>query len=106
MHVLMGASYLDEFSYDEELKSAALKHPDLVAFVPSVSRPNESKNSDWSGTTGRVNMLVRDYVNDNSLSPNDTLIYACGHPGMIEDVKEKMIPLGFTIDEERFWKED
>ena len=106
MHVLMGASYLDEFSYDEELKSAALNHPDLVAFVPSVSRPNESKNSDWSGATGRVNMLVVDYINDNGLSSNDTLIYACGHPGMIEDVKEKMVPLGFTIDEERFWKED
>ena len=106
MHVLMGASYLDEFSYDVELKSAADKYPDLVTFIPTVSRPDEPKNSAWFGATGRVNEIVGDYINDNELSYDDTLIYACGHPGMIEDVKDKMIPLGFTIDEERFWKED
>ena len=25
---------------------------------------------------------------------------------MIEDVKEKWVPNGFKVDEERFWKED
>ena len=61
---------------------------------------------DRVGASGRVNAIVEDYVYDNDLSSEDTLIYACGHPGMIEDVKEKMVPLGFTVDEERFWKED
>ncbi|MBR61910.1 MAG: ferredoxin--NADP(+) reductase [Dehalococcoidia bacterium] len=106
MHVLMGASYFDEFTYDEELKSAASKYPDLVRFVPTVSRPDEDKNASWTGATGRVNEIVEDYVTANGLSFEDTLIYACGHPGMIEDVKGKMAPLGFTVDEERFWKED
>ncbi|MAT08797.1 MAG: ferredoxin--NADP(+) reductase [Chloroflexi bacterium] len=106
MHVLMGASYLDEFTYDSELEEAASKYPDLVTFVPTVSRPDEQKNALWTGAKGRVNAIVEDYINDKELSPEDTLIYACGHPGMIEDVKSKMVPLGFTVDEERFWKED
>ena len=102
----MGASYLDEFSYDIELKSAASKYPDLVTFIPTVSRPDEPRNSAWLGVKGRVNAIVADYIHDNGLSSDDTLIYACGHPGMIEDVKDKMLPLDFTVDEERFWKED
>ena len=106
MHVLMGASYLDEFSYDMELKLAASKYPDLVTFIPTVSRPDEPRNSAWLGVKGRVNAIVGDYIHDNGLSSDDTLIYACGHPGMIEDVKDKMLPLDFTVDEERFWKED
>jgi NAD(P)H-flavin reductase len=39
------------------------------------------------------------------LSPEDTLVYACGHPGMIEDVKEQGKTTGFAVEEERFWKE-
>ena len=41
-----------------------------------------------------------------NLDTENTLIYACGHPGMIEDVKEKWVPNGFKVEEERFWKED
>ena len=106
MHVVMGASYLDELSYDTELISATSKYPELITFTPSISRPNEPRNSAWAGAIGRVNTLVQEYVNKNTLSKTDTLIYACGHPGMIEDVKNKMIPLGFDVEEERFWKED
>ena len=36
---------------------------------------------------------------------DDTLIYACGHPGMIEDMKGKLPPKGWRFKEERFWKE-
>ena len=34
------------------------------------------------------------------------MIYACGHPGMIEDVKEKVTVDGYEFLEERFWKDD
>ena len=47
-----------------------------------------------------------DYINDKGLKPEHTLVYACGHPGMIEDLKYRCLPLGFKIDEERFWKDD
>ena len=39
------------------------------------------------------------------LDPSSTLVYACGHPGMIEDVKERLAPKGFNVKEERFWKQ-
>ena len=106
MYVLQGASYSDEFVYDEELRGYAEKHPDTVAYVPTVSRPAEERNARWEGESGRVNLIVDRYVEKFHLSPENTLVYACGHPGMIEDVKEQMVPKGFEVEEERFWKED
>jgi hypothetical protein len=34
------------------------------------------------------------------------MVYACGNPDMIEDVKKRVTPLGFGFLEERFWKDD
>ena len=48
-YVLQGASYQDEFTYDGELDGLAKQHPDLVTFVPTVSRPDEERNASWEG---------------------------------------------------------
>ena len=103
-YVLFGASYQDEFTYDKELEGLAREHPDLVTYVPTVSRPDESRNEGWTGQTGRVNGIVEEYADKFGLGPDDTLVYACGHPGMIEDVKARMAPKGYKVEEERFWK--
>ncbi len=105
-HVLMGASYANEFAYDAELGRIASERPDLVTFVPTVSRPDEAPNAEWTGETGRVNNIVEAYAEKSGLTPADTIVYACGHPGMIEDVKDRMIPKGYRVEEERFWKDD
>ena len=105
-YVLEGASYDDEFGYDDELERYTDEYPDMVTFIPTVSRPNEERNNGWKGETGRVNSIVEPQVEKLGLQKDDTLIYACGHPGMIEDVKARMIPKGYSVDEERFWKED
>ena len=105
-YVLQGASYLDEFTYKDELAGLARQHPELITYVPTVSRPTEERNSAWTDEKGRVNAIVEKYVEEFGLTPEDTLVYACGHPGMIEDVKERFIPKGFKVDEERFWKQD
>jgi ferredoxin-NADP reductase len=105
-YVLQGASYVDEFTYDRELHQLARERPELVTYVPTISRPTEERNKGWTGETGRVNTIVERCVEKFGLTPDTTLIYACGHPGMIEDVKEKMVPKGFHVDEERFWKDD
>ena len=104
-YLLEGASYHDEFAYDKELVQVARQRPDLLTFVPTVSRPQEERNKDWCGETGRVNTIVERYADKFGLTPEDTLVYACGHPGMIEDVKARMVPRGFQMKEERFWKE-
>lgn len=103
--VLEGASYQDEFGYDAELQKLADTH-DNIEFFSSVSRPDEDRNSDWQGPTGRINTLVESFVEERDLPPDETVIYACGHPGMIEDVKERYLDTGYHFEEERFWKDD
>ena len=63
-------------------------------------------NDSWAGATGRINSLVEQYLSKWQLNKDDTLIYTCGHPQMIEDIKTRMAPIGWNVKEERFWKED
>ena len=44
-YLLLGASYQDELTYDKELGALAITHPELLEFVPTVSRPNEERNA-------------------------------------------------------------
>lgn len=105
IYVIEGASYQDELTYDRELSSLAASYPQLLKYIPTVSRPDEERNSAWQGAIGRVNNNFEDYLELFNLPQEDTLIYACGHPGMIEDVKTKIVPEGWMFKEERFWKE-
>jgi ferredoxin--NADP+ reductase len=104
--VMEGASHQDEFVYDGELERLAENFPEMVTFIPTVSRPQAERNMGWNGATGRVNTLVEDYLAKWSLPKDDTLIYLCGNPGMIEDVTEKLESKDWHVDSERFWKED
>jgi len=102
--ILEGASYLDEFGYDEELMLLD-KSNNNVTFEASVSRPDEERNDSWTGYKGRVNNILLDRLDEWGLNPSETIVYACGHPGMIEDVKEKLENSNYTFLEERFWKD-
>jgi ferredoxin--NADP+ reductase len=104
-YVLLGASYQDELTYDQEFSHLAARHPDFIKFVATVSRPHEERNIGWSGARGRVNAICQEYLEKFNLPKDDTLIYTCGHPGMIADVKEQVTPRGWKFKEERFWKE-
>lgn len=103
--VLEGASYIHELGYDEELGKLAAEH-DFIEFLPSISRPDEEPNKGWTGATGRINTLVEEFVAEKGLDPSETCIYACGHPQMIEDVRERFEGTDFYFIEERFWKDD
>ena len=104
-YVVEGASYRDEFVYDVELARLAAAHPDAVTFVPAISRPAEERNAGWEGATGRLNNIVADQIKKLALDRTQTLIYACGHPGMIEASREIVTADGWRWTEERFWKE-
>ena len=104
-YVIEGASYRDEFVYDVELTRLAAAHPDVVTFVPAISRPTEDRNVGWEGATGRLNNIVADLLEKFDLDRSQTLIYACGHPGMIETSREIVTADGWRWTEERFWKE-
>ncbi|MEC7838191.1 MAG: FAD-binding oxidoreductase [Chloroflexota bacterium] len=103
-YVLEGASYFDEFGYDKELSNFESKN-DNVVFEMSVSRPTEDRNKNWNGFEGRVNNIIEERLKAWGLNPTETIVYACGHPGMIEDVKDKLENTEYTFLEERFWKD-
>jgi ferredoxin--NADP+ reductase len=84
LFLLEGASRSWELGYSQEIERVAREVPWLT-YIPTVSRPWEDKN--WSGETGRVDDLIRKYADQWNLSPDDTKVYLCGHPEMIENVR-------------------
>jgi ferredoxin--NADP+ reductase len=97
--VLHGASYADELPYAGEL--AELERSGRVAYLPTVSRPSETRNRGWSGRQGRVEAHVLSLL--ESLGPaNGVAVYACGHPEMVRGVREMLTPLGYRVEVEAF----
>jgi ferredoxin--NADP+ reductase len=78
---VQGSSHVHEFGYRDELGKIAAEAP-WLKYVPSISRPWD--NPDWQGELGRVDDLIRKYIEVWNLSPADTTAYLCGHPGMVE----------------------
>jgi len=103
-YVLHGASHQDEFAYKDELEKLSREHENII-YIPTVSRPEEERNNGWQGEKGRVNLIVEKYLEKFSLDPKSTLVYACGHPGMIEDVKQRLGSKGYKVKEEKYWRE-
>jgi ferredoxin/flavodoxin---NADP+ reductase len=79
---LQGGSRSWEFGYREELERIAAEVP-WFKFVATISRPWE--DASWKGETGRVDDLVRKYIDQWGLKPTDTTGYLCGHPSMCEN---------------------
>jgi NAD(P)H-flavin reductase len=52
-----------------------------------------------------VNSIVDKYIERFSLRPENAIVYACGHPGMIEDVKDNLGKKGYKIKEEKYWRD-
>jgi ferredoxin-NADP reductase len=101
--VLMhGASYQDEFGYRQELEQLAAAHPEVLSYLPTVSRPGEPRNQTWTGATGRVDTLVDEVLGQHGLGPGDTLAYACGHSGMLESIAGQVQSRGFRLETESY----
>ncbi len=104
-HILQGSSYMDELGYSEELMTISKDYPDFVTYQPTISRPKDIRNEEWNGKTGRVNTIAENYINQKQFNIDNTIVYACGNPDMIIDIKEKLGQnKGFKVLEERFWK--
>ena len=104
-HILQGSSYMDELGYSEELMTISKDYPDFVTYQPTISRPKDTRNEEWIGKIGRVNIIAENYINQKQFNIDNTIVYACGNPDMIIDIKEKLGQnKGFTVLEERFWK--
>ena len=95
-YIIHGASFEKELAYRFELENLSTTHDDIF-YTPIVSRPYDLENNRWVGETGRVNSIFYKYIHKFSLSHENTLIYACGHPGMVDDVKAQARGKGFRV---------
>lgn len=89
---LQGASRSVEFGYREELERVAAEAP-WLKYVATVSRPWDDPG--WLGERGRVDDLIRKYVELWGLGPEDTAVYLCGHPSMVEHGREILLRAGW-----------
>jgi ferredoxin--NADP+ reductase len=103
LYLINAASRSWEFGYHQELAQLASQVPWLT-YVPSVSRPYE--DTEWRGEVGRVEDIVRKYVDLWKLTGAETTGYLCGQPQMIELGKGILFRRGFekqSLKEEVYW---
>jgi ferredoxin-NADP reductase len=101
--VLHGASFACDLVYGDEIREMQERAGGMLQYMPTCSRPADPSNDGWSGLTGRVNLLVEAVLERDHLKPENTLVYACGNPGMVDDVKARLTPLNYKVKEERYW---
>lgn len=97
-----GASFADELGYRDELTALAAARPDLLVYVPTVSRPGEPRNAGWAGAQGRVDAQLGAVVARHALAPATTAAYACGNPAMVDGVQAQLAGLGYAVHVERY----
>ncbi|MCS7214324.1 MAG: ferredoxin--NADP reductase [Candidatus Calescibacterium sp.] len=99
-----GASRSKELGiYRNELTEISKKF-DWLIYIPTVSRPWE--DPEWTGETGRVEDVIRKYSDMYLFSYKDSVVYACGNPDMIQNVKGVMKRAKFPedkIEEEKYY---
>jgi len=102
--LLHGVSHDYDLAWRGELE--ALEHSGSfpVRYAATVSRPQSCP--DWTGLTGRVEAIVEGQLDQHRLTPEDTTIYLCGNPDMIEAVEVMAAARGFPpeqVRKELYW---
>ncbi len=106
--IVHGASYTKDLAYKEELEKYE-KEGKIIKYIPTISRPDENKA--WKGSTGRVESLIESNklasILKEEITKEKYVIYACGHPNMIDFVVELLQKKCFIehkdIKFERYW---
>jgi ferredoxin--NADP+ reductase len=112
--VLLGARHSWDLGYHSELVTMERLCPGFHYF-PTVSRPDEEVVP-WTGHTGYVGDLWTNRVLDEvwgvRATPDNTRVFLCGNPDMIEDMIELLAEEGFRehsreqpgeVYAERYW---
>ncbi len=114
MAVLHGARHSWDLGYRDELVMMERLRPNLT-YIASVSRPAEEPVP-WGGEVGHVQELWRKRLLDRAwgerLGPQNTHVFLCGNPAMIDDTAGLLAQEGFRehtprqpgqIHVERYW---
>jgi ferredoxin/flavodoxin---NADP+ reductase len=103
---LNGVSYASELGYRHVLDDWVRTGGYPVTFIPTVSRPNDPSNAEWTGRTGRVESIVGPVLDELGLSPANSIAYICGNPDMIVSAEETLLARGYPEDQvkkELYW---
>ncbi len=104
--LLHGCSYADELGYADLLRTWEMSGRYPVHYVPTISRPDDPRNADWTGRTGRVETIVEPVRAELGLRPEETVVYICGNPEMIINVEQILTAAGFPdfhVKKELYW---
>jgi ferredoxin-NADP reductase len=103
---LNGVSYARDLGYRDLVEGWESSGEYPVRYIPTVSRPNDPANADWTGRTGRVETIVGPIFDELGLRPDDTVAYLCGNPDMIIAAEQTLLGLGMPDDavkKELYW---
>jgi ferredoxin-NADP reductase len=104
--VLHGASFADELVYRGELEALAERFPEYVRYIPSVSRPEDPRNRDFEGRSGRLTAIAPGVVKELLAGQGEGVariqVYACGHPEMVQAMHTSLGALGLSVVSEVF----
>lgn len=92
-------------TYRQEL-SRLSQQVNWLDYVPTVSRPWE--DPDWPGERGRVEDVLRKHLDATDFPLEDTAVYTCGHPQMIDKAQGIFERTGIAdeaIHEEKYFVE-
>jgi ferredoxin--NADP+ reductase len=103
---LNGVSYASEIGYRDLLEGWERDGGYPVTYVPTVSRPDDPRNADWRGRTGRVEQILEPVLEELGLTPDNSVAYICGNPDMIATTEAKLLERGYAVEQvhkELYW---
>jgi ferredoxin--NADP+ reductase len=103
---LNGVSYADELGYGTILDDWASSGGYPVRYLPTVSRPTDPRNADWTGRTGRVETILSPILDELGLSAANSVAYICGNPDMILSAEATLLERGYPeeqVHKELYW---
>lgn len=112
--IIHGARHSWDLGYSSELSTLHNLVPNFH-YIPTITRP-ESEVMGWSGNVGRIQDIWKNGAADDQwntkASPENTHIFLCGNPDMVEDMAQILASEGYPehkrkepglVHLERYW---
>jgi len=103
---LNGVSYAHEIGYRDLIEGWERDGGYPVRYIPTVSRPDDPRNAQWDGRTGRVESILEPVLEELGLTPANSVAYICGNPDMITTAEERLLARGYPeeqVHKELYW---
>jgi ferredoxin--NADP+ reductase len=104
--VVHGVAHADELGFRDLLTRLAAGRRSRLRYVPTISRPDDARDSGWAGATGRAERVLEDGWGALGLDPATTVAYLCGNPGMVSAAQAALAGRGVApgdVHTESYW---